>query len=265
MLVLRSLLFNLVFYVWTMLCCVGLLWMLFIPRRRMIDVLAWYMRTLAWLERTIIGLHYEVRGLEHLPTHGSFLVGAKHQSMWETMKLHLILDDPAIILKRELLWLPIWGWYAAKSQQIPVDRSRRGAALSPLVTGARAVAAQGRPIVIFPQGTRLAPGTYRPYKVGIGVLYQDLDLPIVPMALNSGLFWGRRTIIRRPGTITIEFLPPIPPGLPRDVAMAELEERLETASERLSLAAGGPPTERPTTPRRIRLRTVARARGQASA
>lgn len=257
MLVLRSLLFNLVFYVWTMLCCVGLLWMLFIPRRSMIDVLAWYMRTLAWLERTIIGLRYEVRGLENLPRQGSFLVGAKHQSMWETMKLHLILDDPAIILKRELLWLPIWGWYAAKSQQIPVDRSRRGAALSPLVRGARAVVAQGRPIVIFPQGTRLAPGAYRPYKVGIGVLYAELDLPIVPMALNSGLFWGRRTIIRRPGTITIEFLPPIPPGLPRDAAMAELEERLEEASDRLSLAVGGPATERPPRRRRAAIRASA--------
>ncbi|WP_114393286.1 lysophospholipid acyltransferase family protein [Oleisolibacter albus] len=245
MLLFRSLLFNLAFYVWTILCCFGLFWMLFIPRRAMIEVVRWYLGTLDWLERHIIGLRWEVKGLEHLPKDGAVLIGAKHQSMWETMKLHLMLADPAIVLKRELLWLPLWGWYAWKADLIPIHRGKRGSAINSLIAGARRMKAQGRPIVIFPQGTRTAPGSYRPYKVGIAVLYEDLGLPLVPMALNSGMFWGRRTFIRKPGTITIEFLPPIPPGLPKETALFELEARLEDASDRLVMAVGGPMTLNP--------------------
>lgn len=247
MLILRSLLFNLAFYGWTFICCFGLLWMLLLPRRGMIEVVKWYMRTLFWLERTIIGLDYEVKGLEHLPREGCYLVGAKHQSMWETMKIHLILGDPAIILKRELLFLPIWGWYAAKARMIAVHRGKRGSAIASMVAGARQVCAEGRPIVIFPQGTRTAPGAWRPYKIGIGILYEELGVPIVPMALNSGMFWGRRTFIRRPGTITVEILPPIPPGLTKEAALARLEEVLEPATDRLVTAVGGPVTVRAET------------------
>ncbi len=242
MLTLRSILFNTAFYIWTTICCFGLLWMLLLPRRGMVEVVKWYMRTLYWLERTIIGLRYEVKGLEHLPKEGCYLVGAKHQSMWETMKIHLILGDPAIILKWELLFIPIWGWYAAKARMIAVRRGKRGSAIASMVAGARRVCEESRPIVIFPQGTRTAPGEYRPYKIGIVALYEQLSVPIVPMALNSGMFWGRRTFIRRPGTITVEFLPPIPPGLPREEAMARLESALEPATDRLVTAVGGPAT-----------------------
>ncbi|HYC05240.1 MAG TPA: lysophospholipid acyltransferase family protein [Azospirillaceae bacterium] len=245
MLVLRSLLFNVVFYLWTIVCCFGILWTLFISRTGMIAVITWYMRTLAWLERTIVGMRYEVRGLEHLPSAGPYLVGAKHQSMWETMKLHILMGDPAIVLKRELLFLPIWGWYAAKSRQIPVSRGKKGQAIASLIEGARRIKAEGRPIVIFPQGTRTAPGEYRPYKIGIALLYEALGLPLVPMALNSGVFWPRRKFLRRPGTITIEFLPAIPPGLPKEEALARLEAVLEEATDRLVTAAGGPATPRP--------------------
>ncbi len=244
MLILRSLLFNTVFYGWTVVCCFGLLWTLPLHHSRLIAGVKWYMRTLVWLERTIIGLEYEIVGLEHLPRQGAFIVGAKHQSMWETMKLHLILDDPAIILKRELLFLPIWGWYAAKARMIAVNRGRKGAAVASMLEGAKQVAAEGRPICIFPQGTRVAPGVHRPYKVGIAILYEALDLPIVPMALNSGMFWGRRTFIKRPGRITIQFLPPIPPGLTKETALARLEAELEEASDRLVTAVGGPATPR---------------------
>jgi len=247
-LILRSILFNIVYHGWTMFCCVALLWMGLLPRKGMIEVIRWYMGTLYWIERTILGLDYVVKGLEHLPKDGPVLIGAKHQSMWETMKLHLIFDDPAIVLKRELLWIPIWGWYAAKADQIPVHRGKKGAAIASLIAGAKRMKAQGREIVIFPQGTRTAAGAYQPYKVGIALLYETLDIPLVPMALNSGVFWGRRTFVKRPGTITIEFLPPIPPGLPKEEALAELERRLEAASERLSLEVGGPPTDRPPVP-----------------
>jgi 1-acyl-sn-glycerol-3-phosphate acyltransferase len=245
MIILRSLLFNVAFFSWTTVSCLGMLWMLLIPRRRMLEVVRWYMRTIAWLERNIAGIHMEVRGRENLPPHGSYLVAAKHQSAWETMKIHLWFDDPAIVLKRELMWIPVWGWYAAKSHMIPIDRGARGRAIASLVKGGAMMKDEGRPIVIFPQGTRTAPGTWRGYRIGIGVLYENLDLPVIPVALNSGVFWPRRGFIKRPGTVTVEFLPPIAPGLSRAAMMAELEARLEAASDRLVTAVGGPATVRP--------------------
>lgn len=238
---LRSHLFNAVFFVWTTLCCVGLLWMLLLPKRGFLAVVRWYLRSLALLERAILRLDHRVVGREHLPA-APFLVAAKHQSTWETMKLHLLFDDPAVVLKRELMWLPIWGWYAAKAELIPVDRGGRSKAVASMIDGARRVARQRRPIVIFPQGTRVAPGVYAPYRIGIAALYDALDLPVVPMALNSGVFWGRRSFRKKPGTVTVEFLPPIPPGLPRDAFLERLERQLEAATDRLVVAAGGPPT-----------------------
>ena len=245
MIFLRSLLFNVTFFSWTAVYCFAIVWTLVMPRPVMLTMIRFYMRSLAFLERAIIGLRYEVKGQEHLPPDGSYLVGAKHQSMWETMKLHLIFRDPAIVLKHELIYIPLWGWYAWKARMIPVKRGKRGAAIASLVRGARAMREMGREIVIFPQGTRVAVGEYRPYKVGIGVLYQDLGVPLVPMAVNSGVFWGRKTFLKRPGLITIEFLPPIPPGLPKDVALFELEARLESASNRLAVAVGGAATLNP--------------------
>lgn len=245
MILLRSLLFNIAFFSWTAVYCFAISWTLIMPRRVLVLAVRFYMRSLVCLERGIIGLRYEVKGREHLPADGSYLVGAKHQSMWETMKLHLLFHDPAIVLKHELIYIPLWGWYAWKTRMIPVKRGKRGAAIASLVRGARAMKAMGREIVIFPQGTRVAVGEYRPYKVGIGVLYEDLGVPLVPMALNSGVFWGRKTFIKRPGLITIEFLPPIPPGLPKDMALFELEARLESASNRLAVAVGGQATLNP--------------------
>ena len=245
MMFLRSLLFNVAFIVWTAFMCVGLLWMLLLPRDQMMSVVRWYLGSIAWMERTILGLHFEVRGTENLPKAGSYILAAKHQSAWETMKLHAILGDPAVILKRELTWIPTWGWYARKARMIAVDRGARGRAINSLIENSKPVRDEGRPIVIFPQGTRVAPGTYRNYRVGVGVLYEELQLPIVPMALNAGLYWPRRAFIKRPGTIVVEILPPIPAGLPRAQAMQELETRLEEATDRLVVAAGGPPTVRP--------------------
>lgn len=245
MIALRSLLFNIAFHVWTAIVCVGLLWMLLLPRPAMVRIVMWYLRTVGWLERTLVGIRYEVRGRENIPASGAYILAAKHQSAWETMKLHLLVNDPAIILKRELMWLPIWGWYAAKARMIPVDRGARGRAIASLVRNSRPVVKEGRPIVIFPQGTRVAAGAHRPYRVGVGVLYEALDIPVVPMALNAGLYWPRKSFIKRPGTVVVEFLPPIPPGLGRAALMRELEDRLETATDRLVVAAGGPATPRP--------------------
>ncbi|HYD29275.1 MAG TPA: lysophospholipid acyltransferase family protein [Azospirillaceae bacterium] len=242
---LRSLLFNIVFFAWTAVASIGMLWVLLAPRRVMVAMVRFHLGTVAWLERTLLGLDYEVRGAEHMPQ-GPFILAAKHQSAWETMKLHFLVGDPAVVLKKELTWIPIWGWYAAKSQMIAVDRSKRGRAIPSLIEGAARIKAAGRPIVIFPQGTRVAVGKHAPYKVGVGVLYEQLNLPIVPMALDSGLYWPRRSFLKRPGRIVVEFLPPIPPGKPRGQVMAELEERLEAATDRLVMAAGGPATRRHT-------------------
>ena len=239
----RSIAFNVIFYVWTAFTCFAIAWVLIIPRPAMMWVIRRYLDSLYLLERLVLKLDYVVVGRENVPD-GPFILAAKHQSTWETMKLHLLVDDPAVILKRELMLIPLWGWYAAKAQMIPVHRGGRAKAIASIIDGARRVAAQGRPIVIFPQGTRTAAGSYRPYRVGVAALYEALDLPVVPMALNSGVFWPRRKVVKRPGTITVEFLPPIPPGLGRDAFLKRLEEELEGATERLVTAVGGPATDR---------------------
>ncbi len=247
MVLIRSTLFNLLFYGWTALVCIVLLWTFLLPRARMLSLVLAYLRSIAFIERVVLGLRYEIAGQEHLPHTGSFVVAAKHQSAWETLKLHLILDAPAVVLKRELVKVPLWGWYASRLGVIPVDRGARGRAVASLLDGARAAVTQQRPIVIFPQGTRVAPGVYRPYRIGVAVLYEQLGLPVIPMALNSGMFWPRRRFTKQPGTIRIEFLPPLPSGLERFEAMVELERRLEAATDRLVIAEGGPATE-PRTP-----------------
>ncbi len=246
---LRSHLFNAVFFAWTTLCCFGILWTLVLPRRVFLAVVRWYLRTVSFLERRILRLDYRVVGRELVPE-GPCIIAAKHQSAWETMKLHLLFDDPAIVLKRELMWIPIWGWYAAKADLIPVDRGARGRAITSMIEGARRMVAQRRKIVIFPQGTRVAPGAAAPYRIGIAALYEALQVPVVPMALNAGVFWPRRSLRKRAGTITVEFLPAIPPGLPRDEFLRRLEQELEAASDRLVVAEGGPATVRRNHPDR---------------
>ncbi|MGK9165526.1 1-acyl-sn-glycerol-3-phosphate acyltransferase [Inquilinus limosus] len=245
MIILRSALFNLLFFGWTTLCCFALLPSMLLPHRTMMAWIFVWLRSVHWLEKTILGIDYRVVGRENLPD-GACIVAAKHQSAWETLKLHLLLPDPAIVLKSELLKVPVWGKYLLKTGMIPVDRGAGSRAIRDMIEHAKVRAAEGRPIAIFPQGTRTAPGTWRPYRIGVGALYEGLGVPVVPMALNSGVFWRRRAFRKRPGTITVEFLPPIPPGLSRDEMMVRLEEELETASERLVVAAGGPPTPRPT-------------------
>lgn len=240
----RSLVFDFVFYVGTFIWSLAILWSLALPREGMIAVVRYYFRFIAWAERVILGLDYRVVGQEKVPQ-GAFIVAAKHQSAWETLKLEILFDDPAIVLKHELLKIPLWGWFAAKAQLIPIVRGAKGAAIASLIKGASAAAAQGRPIVIFPQGTRLAPGAYRPYRSGIMALYEEMDLPVLPVALNSGVFWPRHARVKRGGTITVEYLDPIPPGLARDDFAHLLEDRLETATDVLVQSVGGPATVKP--------------------
>ena len=236
MLIARSLLFNVVFYVHITLRMMALLALLPFSRKGMVrGVQAWARDNLRLL-RAITGTRVEFRGLERLPP-GAVLIAAKHQSTWETFALLTILDDPTFVLKRELMWVPLFGWLAAKAGMVPVNRGAGSSALADMNERARHEAARGRQIVIFPEGTRRPPGAEPAYKFGIAHLYGNLDIPCVPVALNSGLFWPRRRFIRRPGTILVEVLEPIPPGLGRKEFMEELQARLETASARL-LAEG---------------------------
>ncbi|MCH8489593.1 MAG: 1-acyl-sn-glycerol-3-phosphate acyltransferase [Oceanicaulis sp.] len=187
--------------------------------------------------RVLCGIRYEVRGREHVPAGGA-LIASKHQSMFETLAFWAILPDPAIILKKELAFLPVFGWYAMKLKNIKVDRSAGAKALRDMLKQARDRAGEGRQVVIFPQGTRLEPGDTATYKPGVAGLYSAMKAPCVPVALNSGLYWPAHGFVRRPGTIVVEFLPAIEPGLPRDAFMAELETRIETASSALLAQTG---------------------------
>ncbi|MGQ0677021.1 MAG: lysophospholipid acyltransferase family protein [Rhodospirillales bacterium] len=233
---LRALLFNAVFWVWTPLLAVLYVPLLALPWRVLYAAVTWWARTMMWALDVLVGLRWELRGRERLPK-GACIVAAKHQSAWDTVSLPLWFDFPSVVLKRELFQLPVWGWHARRCGMIAVDRKAGSSALKRMVAQARARAAGGRRIVIFPQGTRTAPGTHRPYLPGVAALYERLNLPVVPVALNSGLFWGRRSFLKRPGTIVVEFLDPIPPGLKRREFMAELERRIEQASDRLAAEA----------------------------
>ncbi len=191
-----------------------------------------WMRGAFWGLHRIAGVTWELRGAEHLPEGGA-LVASKHQSMFDTLAPWLFLPDPAIVLKKELTRIPIYGWWAVKLRNIVVDRAASAKALRDMLAQAKARAAEGRQILIFPEGTRTLPGQRIDYKPGAAGLYLAMGVPCVPVALNSGTVWPRRGFAPRPGHIVVEVLAPIPPGMKRDAFMALLEERIETASARL--------------------------------
>jgi 1-acyl-sn-glycerol-3-phosphate acyltransferase len=235
---LRVVLFNVGFVLWTILFGLIGLPLLLAPRRTVMRFgTTWSSVTLRLLAWTV-GLTHEIRGAENLPK-GAAIIAMKHQSAWDTLALPVIFDDPAAVIKRELAWLPIYGWYVRRAGAIPVDRGGGASALKRMIASARVAAADGRLIAIFPEGTRTAVGARQPYHPGVAALYTQLGLPLVPVAVNSGLFWGRRSFVKKSGRIIVEILPPISPGLPRRAVMAELESRIEAATARL-VAAGDP-------------------------
>jgi 1-acyl-sn-glycerol-3-phosphate acyltransferase len=184
--------------------------------------------------RIICGITYEVRGAERLPKDAPVLIASKHEAMWETLFFLQFLEGAAIVLKKELLALPVYGWYARKLEMISIDRSMGASALKDMTREALNAQDESRPVVIFPEGTRQAPGAPPDYKPGIAMLYKRLGLPCYPVALNSGYCWAANGVIRRPGHIVVEVLEPIPPGLSREAFMRELESRIETACARLN-------------------------------
>ncbi len=233
---LRSLLFSLLFYVTTALFVVLGSPLLLAPRSWAMAALKIHARTELWLLKHIVGLDFEVRGLDKLPK-GPCLVAAKHQSAWETFALIPLFRDPAMLMKRELFWIPFHGWFSYKFQMIPVDRDKGPTALRRMLRAAKERIEAGREIIMFPEGTRRAPGAAPDYKTGIVLIYSALRVPCVPVALNSGLFWPRRSWLRKPGKVLVEILDPLPAGLPKAEFMNRLEDDIETASARLMAEA----------------------------
>lgn len=238
MLILRSLAFNVLFYANL------ILWLIFavvpsllLPQAALRNVARAWAHSALWLLRVVAGIRCEIIGLENIPE-GGLMVAAKHQSFWETFALFTLFPDPVFILKRELMRIPLFGRGLAKLRMIPVDRGARARALKDVTRRAKIeLGERGRQLLIFPEGTRRPPGAPPAYKFGVAHLYAELGVPCLPVALNSGLYWPRRQVLRRPGTIRLEILPPIMPGLDKVSFQHELQERIETACNRL-LAQG---------------------------
>lgn len=190
-----------------------------------------------FLLKHVTGIDYRIIGAENLPSTPA-VYASKHQSAWETLFLSRYLDYPAFVLKKELLSIPLFGWFIAKAGMIAIDRKAGASALRSMARQATETLEAGRSILIFPEGTRVAPGQSHPYQPGVAALYTQLKVPVVPVALNSGLYWGRKAFIKQPGTIVVEFLPPIPPGLDRKAVLKELENRIETAATALLHSTG---------------------------
>lgn len=246
MVVVRSILFNVLFYLNLVVLLIAAIPTLLMPSRAIIEVAKLWGRTSLWLLRVVCGIEVEWRGLDKIPQ-GPLIVAAKHQSTWETFALLPLFDNPTFIIKRELMWIPLFGWFCWKGGMIAVDRGSGSQALGAMTVRAREVIRGGRQLFIFPEGTRRAAGAEPRYKFGVAHLYDVIGVPCVPVALNSGLFWRRRSFLRLPGTVVVEFLDPIPPGLDKSTFFERLQDDIEAATARLiaegerELKRGGAP------------------------
>jgi 1-acyl-sn-glycerol-3-phosphate acyltransferase len=234
----RSFIFAVLFYVATTVMCLFYLPFMVTPRGMFSKITESWMSTMMVLIRIVAGIRYEIRGAEY-KTNEPVIFAAKHQSAWDVIAFKVLAPDCAYVLKRELFWIPLWGWYVWRCGMVGVDRNGGGAALKTMVKTAVEILKTGRPIVLFPQGTRTPTGAQQPYLPGVAALYIGAGVPVVPVALNSGIFWPRRKFRKFPGTIIVEYLPPISPGLSRREFMTTLEERIETATARLEAEAQG--------------------------
>lgn len=207
---------------------------LILPRKAMTGLTKAWSRYFLFLCRVFAGIQIEVRGREHLPQ-GAYLVASKHQSIWETFALLHMFPDPCFILKQELSFIPLFGWYIKKMHNVPIDRKGGSRTLTKLIRVAHDEIRRdgGRQIVLFPEGTRRPPGAEPQYRFGVAALYSGLDVPCVPVGLNSGVYWPRRSLRLKRGTILVEILPPIAPGLQRDAFFERVQTDIETSSNRL--------------------------------
>ncbi|MFB9268965.1 lysophospholipid acyltransferase family protein [Bradyrhizobium erythrophlei] len=233
---LRSLVFNVLFYLVLVVLCIVAIPTVVLPRQAMMALAALWANTSLFLMRVVCNIRIEFRGVEKIPK-GALIVASKHQSFWETFALLGFFDHPLFILKRELMMIPVFGQYLKKVGMISVERGGGPRSLVKTLKQAAAEVKRGRQLVIFPEGTRRPPGAPPSYKAGVAQIYVECGVPCLPVALNSGLFWPRRTFMRYPGTLVVEFLDPLPPGLPRDEFLHRLRDEIETATGRIVEAA----------------------------
>jgi len=229
---LRSLVYNVLFYLLLVFWMIVGIPTFLMPRAGIMTIARSWARSSVWLMRVICNTRVEYRGLEKIPK-GPLIVASKHQSMWETFALLQFFDAPLFIYKRELSWLPLFGWYLMKAEMIGVDRGGGLRSLMKMARRAPKEIRSGRQLIIFPEGTRTAVDAPPDYLTGVGQIYASSAVPCIPVALNSGLFWPRRTFMRYPGTLVIEFLDPLPPGLSRHEFIACVSNAIEDATNRL--------------------------------
>jgi len=232
----RALLFNVIFYLSSIAIGIVVFPFIVLPPAFMRWAGAQWSGYVIWLLKVIVGAQWEVRGEDLIPD-GPIIFGIKHQSAWDTLFFPAYLGDPAMICKKELRLIPFYGWFAWRAGAIWVDREGGASALRGLIRGAVDALKHGRSVVMFPQGTRILPGETLPYQPGIIALYSSAGVPVVPVALNSGMYWPKRAFNKQPGTIIVEFLDPIPPGLDRAAFLVTLSERVEAATARLEAEA----------------------------
>ena len=232
MLAIRSALFNILFIGWTIFL-LSTLWLLMpIPKQTFRKAVALWPHGSFPLMRYLLGLTFEQRGLENIPNE-PVIYASKHQSAWDTMYFLWHHKDNAYVMKGELNRIPFWKWYMDKCQHVVVDRRGGTSAMREMISNTKSILADKRSVIIFPEGTRVAPGETRRYHPGIAALYSRTSATVIPVALNSGYFWGRRHFIKKPGVLTIQFLPPIPKNMDRKAFMKELEIRIESATRKL--------------------------------
>jgi 1-acyl-sn-glycerol-3-phosphate acyltransferase len=239
MIVLRSLLFNVLFFAYTAWTALWLAPRLLTRHADIKPQVKRWAGGVLWLLDRVVGITYVLRGVEHIPE-GGVLLAAKHQSAWDTMMFHLFVPHSIYVTKQEVTRIPLYGAVARGIGSISIDRRGGAKALKGLIRDCRAAIESGHQVIIFPEGTRTAPGSSLPYQPGVAAIYKQIGAPVVPVALNSGLFWGRRSFIKQPGCIVVEFLPAIEPGLDRKLFLVELERRIETATAALIAEAAKP-------------------------
>ncbi|HXX25178.1 MAG TPA: lysophospholipid acyltransferase family protein [Pseudolabrys sp.] len=227
----RSLVFQALFYLNTVFWLMVALPTFFLPYRTVLGVAKTWGRVNLVLLR-VAGVKFEMRGRDKIPS-GPLIVASKHQSTWETTALMPVFDNPLFILKRELQWIPVFGWLLIKGRMVPVNRGARSQALADMTERARIELSRGRQLIIFPEGTRRPAGAEPHYKYGVAHLYAAEGVPCLPVALNSGVFWPRHSLLLRPGTVVVEILDPILPGLDKDVFFKKLQDVIEAATARL--------------------------------
>ena len=236
---LRSVIYNIFYVFWTIL--IGSLGIptLLVPGTRTFAVPHLWCRGLVWGARIMLGIRWRVEGLEHLPQ-GPFILASKHQSAWETLFLPMLVEKPVFVLKKELLSIPFVGWHMAKTGMIAVDRKAGASAMKTMLRGAEQAFAEGRQMIIFPEGTRVPVGETRPFQPGVAALYARFGdrVPLVPVALNSGLVWGRNSFLKSPGEVVVRIMPPIPGGLDKKVFTQQLQDLIEGESDRLCAEKG---------------------------